>query len=68
MKLSYEDKLNLYELRNKGLTWPQLSQAYDIQISNLKYIVKLMDRYGVEIVRKGKNTYYPPELKQEIMD
>lgn len=68
MKLSYEDKLNLYELRNKGLTWSQLSQAYDIQISNLKYMVKLMDRYGVEIVRKGKNTYYPPELKQEIMD
>ncbi|HEL1320709.1 TPA: IS3 family transposase [Streptococcus equi subsp. zooepidemicus] len=31
-------------------------------------MVKLMDRYGVEIVRKGKNKYYPPELKQEIID
>jgi len=68
MKLSYDDKLKLYELRKNGMTWSQLSQAYDIQISNLNYMVKLMDRYGVEIVRKGKNTYYPPELKQEIMD
>ena len=68
MKLSYDDKLKLYELRKNGMTWSQLSQAYDIQIFNLNYMVKLMDRYGVEIVRKGKNTYYPPELKQEIMD
>ena len=68
VKLSYEDKLNLYELRNKGLTWSQLSQQYDIQISNLKYMVKFMDRYGVEIVRKGKNSHYPLELKQEMID
>lgn len=27
-----------------------------------------MDRYGVDIVEKGKNRYYSPELKQEIMD
>ena len=27
-----------------------------------------MDRYGPELVKKGKNTHYPPELKQEIID
>lgn len=27
-----------------------------------------MDRYGVEIVKRNKNIYYPPELKQKIID
>ncbi|HGD4137041.1 TPA: IS3 family transposase, partial [Streptococcus agalactiae] len=60
MKLSYEDKLEIYELRKIGMSWPQISQRYDVRISNLKYMIKLMDRYGVEIVEKGRNEYYPP--------
>ena len=32
-------------------------------------MIKLIDRYGIEIVKKeGKNCYYSPELKQEIID
>lgn len=68
MKLSYEDKLEIYELRKIGMSWSQISQRYDVRISNLKYMIKLMDRYGVEIVEKGRNEYYPPELKQEMID
>ena len=68
MKWSYQDKLEIYHLRKEGLSWPQLNQKYGVQLSNLKYIVKLMDRYGVESMRKGKNTYYSPALKQEIID
>ena len=36
--------------------------------SGLKYMVKLIDQYGIEIVKKGKNRYYSPELKQEMID
>lgn len=68
MKLSYEDKLEIYELRKIGMSWSQISQRYDVRISNLKYMIKLMDRYGVEIVEKGRNEYHPPELKQEMID
>lgn len=68
MKLSYEDKLDIYVLRKSGVPWSQISQRYHVRISNLNYMVKLMDRYGVEIVRKGKNQYYSLELKQEIID
>ena len=28
----------------------------------------MIDRYGIEIVKKEKNRYYSPELKQEIMN
>lgn len=50
------------------MSWPQLSQLYGVRISNLKYMVRLMDRHGVEVVRRGKNRYYSVELKQEIID
>ena len=39
-----------------------------MNLSNLKYLVRLIDRYGIEIVKKGKNHYYSPELKQEMID
>ena len=68
MKLTYEDKVQMYELREKGESFRQLSNQFGINISNLQYMIKLIDRYGIEIVKKGKNCYYSPELKQEIID
>ena len=68
MKLTYEDKVQIYELRKKGESFRQLSNQFGINISNLQYMIKLIDRYGIEIVKKGKNCYYSPELKQEIID
>ena len=31
-------------------------------------MIKLIDQYGIKIVKKGKNHYYSSELKQEIID
>ncbi|WP_461250437.1 IS3 family transposase [Streptococcus parasalivarius] len=68
MKLTYEDKVQIYELRNQGYSLEQLSNKFGINISNLSYIIKLIDRYGIEIAKKGKNRYYFTELKQEMID
>ena len=68
MKLSYEDKVQIYELRKQGQSFKQLSKRFGVDVSGLKYMVTLIDRYGIEIVKKGKNCYYSPELKQEIID
>ena len=68
MKLTYEDKVQIYELRNQGYSLDQLSNKFGINISNLSYMIKLIDRYGIEIAKKGKNRYYSPELKQEMID
>ena len=68
MKLTYEDKVQIYELRKKGESFRQLSNQFGINISNLQYMIKLINRYGIEIVKKGKNCYYSSELKQEIID
>ena len=68
MKLSYEDKVQIYELRKQGYSLEKLSNKFGINNSNLRYMIKLMDRYGIEFVKKGKNRLYSPELKQEMID
>ena len=68
MKLSYEDKVQIYELRKQGQSFNLLSKRFGVDVAGLKYMVTLIDRYGIEIVKKGKNRYYSPELKQEMID
>jgi len=68
MKLSYEDKVQIYELRKQGYSLEKLSNKFGINNSNLRYMIKLIDRYGMEFVKKGKNYYYSPELKQEMVE
>ena len=68
MKLTYKNKVQIYELRKQGRTFKEISNIFWITIPNLQYMIKLIDRYGIEIVKKGKNCYYSPELKQEMID
>ncbi len=60
MKLSYDDKVQIYELRKQGYSLEKLSNKFGINNSNLRYMIKLIDRYGIEFVKKGKNRYYSP--------
>ena len=53
MKLSYEDKVQIYELRKQGQTFNQLSKRFGVEASGLRYMMKLIDPYGIEFVKKG---------------
>ena len=68
MKLTYEDKIQIYQLWKQGENLKNLSKNYNVTVRNLDYLVKFIDRYGIESIKKKKNRYYSPELKQEIMD
>ncbi|MCY7203245.1 IS3 family transposase [Streptococcus gallolyticus subsp. gallolyticus] len=68
MKLSYEDKVQLYELRQNGESINSLSKKFRIDKAYIKYMFRLIDRYGISIVKKRKNSYYSPDLKQEMID
>ena len=68
MKLTYEDKVQIYELRKHGQTFNQLSKRFGVDASGLRYMTRLIEHYGIEIIKKGKNRYYSPELKQEMID
>ena len=54
MKLTYEDKIEIYQLRKQGESLKNLSKKYDIADSNIKYLVRLIDQYGIESVKKEK--------------
>ncbi|ELU76080.1 hypothetical protein PNI0076_02443 [Streptococcus pneumoniae PNI0076] len=44
MKLSYDDKVQIYELRKQGYSLEKLSNKFGINNSNLRYMIKLIDR------------------------
>lgn len=62
MKLTYEDKVQIYELRKQGESFKRLSKRF-VDASGLRYMTRLIDRYGINIIKKGKNRYYSPKLK-----
>ncbi|MCW1036723.1 IS3 family transposase, partial [Streptococcus anginosus] len=48
MKLSYEDKVQIYELKKQGISLKQLSNKFGVRISTLTYMFSLIARYGIE--------------------
>lgn len=64
----YENNIKIYELRKNGKSINSLSKQFSIAESGSQYMLQLIDRYGIDIGKKGKDTYYPPELKQEMID
>ena len=67
MKLTYEDKVQIYELRKQGKSFKRLSNQFGEHLWS-KYMVKLIDRYGINIVKKGKIRYHSPKFKREMFD
>ena len=55
-------------MRKQGQIFNQLSKRFGVDASGLKYMVKLIDHYGINIIKKGKNRYYSPKLKREMID
>jgi transposase InsO family protein/transposase-like protein len=68
MKLTYEQKLEIYRERKEELySWPMLVLKWNCNKSVLEYMIKLMDRHGVEIV-KHKYTDYSNQYKKEAIN
>ena len=68
MKLTDENKIEIYRLKKKGYLYKELAKKFKINISNMKYMVKLVDLHGEAVLIKGKNNHYPPELKLDIIN
>ena len=65
MKLTFEDKLEIYRLwKVEGWGAPRIAKKFKIDYSHASYIFRLIDRHGPEIVEHGKNKYYSPEFKK----
>ena len=67
-KLTYKDKINIYYDRKDGMSWVSLSSKYNINTAKLQYMVRLIDKHGINIVKPKKNKVYPIYVKQQMID
>ncbi len=67
-KLTYEDKINLYEDKKQGMSIGNLSKKYKIRKSGVNYLTALIDKHGYDILRTNKNKYYHPYQKEQIIN
>lgn len=62
-KLSYEDKINLYDERKNVRSIGMLSKKYNIAMYGVQYLCCLIDKNGFDILTTTKNRYYPFYVK-----
>ena len=67
-KLTYDDKINLYNDRKKGLSIKSLVTKYGVRHEIVEYLIRLIDKHGYDILKKNKNKYYPPLKKEQIIN
>ena len=63
-KLTNEQKIEIYERRLKGETLPSLALKFNVNIHNIKYLIRLLNKHGYSILRNDKNKYYSKEFNE----
>lgn len=67
-KLSYEDKINIYQKKKQGQSRYSLAREYNIRDCNISYIVSLIDKHGHNILRTNKNKKYSKRFKEDAIN
>ena len=67
-KLTYEDKINMYSDKKNGMSIIQISNKYKVRETTVKYIYRLIEVHGYDILRTNKNKYYSPFQKEQIIN
>ena len=67
-KLSYEEKVSLYNEKKSGTTIPALVSKYSMPKHNIWYLIYLIDKHGFDILRKTENNNYSREFKQKAIN
>ena len=57
MKFTFEDKVQIYKERKLGTTFSKLQLKWKMQKSKIKYLVRLVDKHGFDILRHGYRDY-----------
>ena len=67
-KLTYEDKIKLYNDRKNGVSVGNLSIKYNVRKCLINYMISLIDKHGLDILRTNKNKIHTKYEKQEAID
>ena len=63
-----EDKINLYMEKKKGISLSKLTIKYKVNPEAIKYIVRLIDKHGFDIIKTTKIKKYPIREKERIIN
>ena len=67
-KLSYEQRISIYNERKQGTSISTLSKKYNVRENVIQYMVCLIDKHAIDVLRKDKNMFYPKYKKEEIIN
>ena len=67
-KLSYEDKINIYYMKKKGISRKEIANDYKIKELNVQYLVRLIDKNGFDVLRTTSNKKYSKCEKERIIN
>ena len=67
-KLSYEDKINIYQERKNGNAISNISKKYNVRKDVIKYLVRLIDKHGYDVLRTKKNRTFTSYEKEQIIN
>lgn len=67
-KLSINDKIEIYEKRQKGKTISNICREYSLDRSTVKYLILLIKKHGYDILKKKKICRYSEEVKNEAIN
>lgn len=67
-KLSFEEKIEIYNKRKEGETLKTLQSKYGMTKHNIQYLVWLIDKHGFDILRTTKNKEYPKQFKEDAIN
>ncbi|MFV0550574.1 MAG: IS3 family transposase, partial [Anaerorhabdus sp.] len=62
MKLTRDQRIEIYNLRKNGRSYNELSKQFKINVYSIKYLVRLIDKHGIEILRKDRNRFYSKDF------
>ena len=66
-KLTYEDKINIYNDKIMGMSIGSLSKKYKVRKNVITYLTALIDKHGIDILMTTQNKYHTKFEKQEAI-
>ncbi len=67
-KLTYEDKVKIYLEKKDGKPLSYIAKKYQIGTDHIKYMIRLIDKHGYNILLQERTVSYPIQFKQEVID
>ena len=66
-KLTKEDKIEIYERSKNGETVVSLAKSFNVNKIIIHYLIKLIRKYGYDVLGNGKNRLYSKEFKLQTI-